>query len=143
MPLVRGGLEVYLAGVAGSCRVLRRRKRPQTSNGEGWKGLARPAAQPSVVTAQLTVIAPAPVIGRTCRTESASAHNQAQSDLLRFFKKLVSTAPLRPTMYHVYAHQDRNLRFDQLDVHEQTNVLADNLASGDLRCVVILGDSRY
>ena len=41
---------------------------------------------------------------------------------------LVSPAPLRPSMYHVYAHQDRNLCFDQLDVHEQTNVCVDNMA---------------
>ena len=81
------------------------------------------------------------VVGHGNEFWSPLQENQAQSDLLRVFKKLVTTAPLRPDMYHVYAHQDRNLRLDQLDVHEQTNVLADTLASDDL--IASLSSGRF
>ena len=44
-------------------------------------------------------------------------------------------------MHHVYAHQDKTLRFDQLSDREQANVLADNLAAEDLLSSVSTG--RY
>lgn len=41
--------------------------------------------------------------------------SQPQSDLLRIVKKLVSTAAVRPVLFHVYGHQDKYLPEDQMD----------------------------
>ena len=37
------------------------------------------------------------------------AEKQAQSDVLRVYKRLISTVPVRSELYHVYAHQDKYL----------------------------------
>ena len=65
--------------------------------------------------------------------------NQLQADVLCIFKKLLTIAPVRVMMHHIYAHQNRNLCFDQLNNMEQANVLADNLAAEDLLSSVTTG----
>ena len=62
--------------------------------------------------------------------------SQSQHDVLRILKRLVSTATVRPTLFHVYGHQDDYLREDQLDINGRLNKRADSLAGEDLvRCV--------
>ena len=66
---------------------------------------------------------------------------QTQADVLRVLKKLISTAPVRPELFHVYGHQDRYLRLDQLDEDAETNRLADDLVDENL--VRSVADEKY
>ena len=54
---------------------------------------------------------------------------QAQADILRIFKRLISSSPVGGRMYHIYGHLDEVLREDQMTIEEKTNCMADRLAT--------------
>ena len=54
---------------------------------------------------------------------------QAQADVLRVFKRLISEAGFQQCMYHIYGHLDEILAYHQLSIEEKMNCLADALAS--------------
>jgi hypothetical protein len=57
---------------------------------------------------------------------------QAQSDVLRYFKQLMSESRISCTMVHVHGHMDKHLRQDQLTPLQRVNIRANGLASSAL-----------
>jgi hypothetical protein len=57
---------------------------------------------------------------------------QAQSDVLRYFKQLISESRIGCTMVHVHGHMDKQLRHNQLTPLQRVNIRADELASSAL-----------
>ena len=57
---------------------------------------------------------------------------QAQADLLRYYKTLVCTCPVRCSFYHVHGHFDQLLSHEQLTLEEQLNCARDKLADSAL-----------
>ncbi len=57
---------------------------------------------------------------------------QAQSDVLRYFKNLVSTSQIGSKMYHIYGHTNQHLHQLQMSLAQQVKVRADKLASSAL-----------
>jgi hypothetical protein len=55
--------------------------------------------------------------------------NQAQSDLLRYFKNLVLMSRIGSKMYHVYGHMDRHRCQSQMALAKRVNVRANQLAT--------------
>ena len=53
---------------------------------------------------------------------------QAQSDVLRYFKQLISESRIGCTMVHVHGHMDKHLRQDQLTPLQRVNIRANELA---------------
>ena len=64
---------------------------------------------------------------------------QPQADLLRALKHRIKRAPYKARCYHVMAHLDDLLSWDQLTFDEQTNVHADKLAETALKDAVASG----
>ena len=81
------------------------------------------------------------VVGHGNEYWSPLQEKQCQGDLLRVLKRLVATAPVRPTLKHVYGHQDDTEDYDRLDDFAQTNVDADRYASEDL--VASVAQNRF
>ena len=50
---------------------------------------------------------------------------QAQSDVLQYFKQLISESQIECTMVHVHGHMDKHLRQDQLTPLQRVNIQAD------------------
>ena len=57
---------------------------------------------------------------------------QALSNVLRYFKQLISESQIGCTMVHVHGHMDKHLRQDQLTPLQRVNIQADELASSAL-----------
>jgi hypothetical protein len=56
------------------------------------------------------------------------AAKQLQADLLRYYKELVRTCPVKCKMFHVHGHLDQYLPLDQLTSPERLNCECDKLA---------------
>ena len=57
---------------------------------------------------------------------------QALSNVLRYFKQLISESQIGCTMVHVHGHMDKHLRQDQLTPLQRVNIRANELASSAL-----------
>jgi hypothetical protein len=62
---------------------------------------------------------------------------QAQSDILQYFKRLISTSRIGGQMTHVYGHTDRHLKESQMSLSQRVNIRADLLASEALMTAVV------
>jgi hypothetical protein len=62
---------------------------------------------------------------------------QAQSDILRYFKCLISTSCIGERMTHIYGHIDQHLKESQMSLSQQVNVRANLLASEALMTAVV------
>jgi hypothetical protein len=62
---------------------------------------------------------------------------QAQSDILRYCKRLISTSHIGGRMTHVYGHTDRHLKESQMSLSQRVNVRANLLASETLMTAVV------
>ena len=76
------------------------------------------------------------IVGHGNKYSEPLKESQPQQDVLRIYKRLILTTSVCPVLFHVYGHQDRYLREDQLDINGLLNRRADGLTGEDLvRCV--------
>ena len=56
------------------------------------------------------------------------AAKQMQADLLRYYKELVRTSPIKLSFYHVHGHLDKFLTLEQMTPEERLNCVCDKMA---------------